>query len=69
MNVVEGRLVSDVSELPDAIRVDQCPGCKTPNVLVTYARTRRATGTIHESPKSAKCSNERCFYFDPSVGR
>jgi hypothetical protein len=60
--------VSEARKLPDAIRVEQCPRCKAPNALVTYARTQRGTGTIHESPRSAKCPNERCFYFDPSVG-
>ena len=60
--------VSEARKLPDAIRVDQCPGCKAPNVLVTYARTQRGQGTIHETPRAAKCSNERCFYFDPRVG-
>jgi hypothetical protein len=61
--------VSDLRDLPDAIRVDQCPGCKTPNVLVTYARAQRGTSTIHETPRAAKCSNERCFCFDPSVDK
>ncbi len=61
--------MSDVRQLPDAVRVEVCPGCSTPNVAVTYARTQRGTGTIQETPKSAKCSNERCFYFDPRVGR
>ena len=60
--------MNEVSKLPDAIRIGPCPGCKTPNVLVTYTRLQRGKGTIRETPKSAKCSNERCFYFDPSVG-